>query len=214
MDAQRAEGIVLRKHPVTETSLIVTWYTHEQGQLKTMAKGARRPKGPFVGKIDLFYQDEILYLPSRRGELHLLTDCFLVKTRAALRESIERVTAASYACELVESITPLEDPQPKIFDLLAASLDLVATLADPRVLLIWLELQLLSMAGWKPQWKAGSGVVRLLGSLGEATSESVARVRLTAAQIESAREIVWRFWDGQVGRVPRSRNLFARQVHR
>ena len=54
MDTERAEGIVLRKQPVTESSLIVTWFTREHGKLKTLAKGARRPKGPFQGKIDLF----------------------------------------------------------------------------------------------------------------------------------------------------------------
>jgi DNA repair protein RecO (recombination protein O) len=77
MDTERAEAIVLRVHPVTESSLIVTWFTRECGKLKTMAKGARRPKSPFRGKIDLFYYDEILFLRSKRSDLHLLHDCFL-----------------------------------------------------------------------------------------------------------------------------------------
>src|ERR1044072_4643092 len=118
MEAERAEGIVLRKHPVTESSLIVTWYTRERGKLRLMAKGARRTKGPFVGKIDLFFQDEILFLPSRRSDLHLLTDCFVVNAHAALRANLELVTAGSYACELLELIAPVEDPQPSIFKLL------------------------------------------------------------------------------------------------
>ena len=61
MDTERAEGIVLRRQPVTESSLLVTWYTREFGKLKTLAKGARRVKGPFQGKIDLFYRDEIVF---------------------------------------------------------------------------------------------------------------------------------------------------------
>ena len=103
MDTERAEGIVLRRQPVTESSLIVTWYTREFGKLKTLAKGARRAKGPFQGKIDLFYRDEIVFLRSKRSDLHLLHDCFLEEPHARLRKSVESLTAASYACELVES---------------------------------------------------------------------------------------------------------------
>ena len=102
MDTERAEGIVLRRLTVTESSLIVTWYTREFGKLKTLAKGARRSKGPFQGKIDLFYRDEIVFLRSRRSDLHLLHDCFLEEAHAGLRRSVESLTAASYVCELVD----------------------------------------------------------------------------------------------------------------
>src|ERR1700740_1624147 len=102
MELERVEAIVLRTQPVTESSLIVTWYTREFGKLKTLAKGARRARGPFQGKIDLFYRDEIVFLPSKRSDLHLLHDCFLENPHERLRESVASLTAASYACELVE----------------------------------------------------------------------------------------------------------------
>ena len=55
METERAEAIVLRCRPVTESSLVVTWFTRELGKLTTLAKGARRPKSPLRGKIDLFF---------------------------------------------------------------------------------------------------------------------------------------------------------------
>src|SRR5216684_3301065 len=115
MDTERAEGIVLRRQPVTESSLIVTWYTREFGKLKTMAKGARRIKGPFQGKIDLFYLDEIVFLRSKRSDLHLLHDCFLENPHRKLRESLPKLAAASYVCELVELATEPEDRNETIF---------------------------------------------------------------------------------------------------
>jgi len=45
MDTERAEGLSCRQ-PVTESSLIVTWYTREFGKLKTLAKG-RATQGHF-----------------------------------------------------------------------------------------------------------------------------------------------------------------------
>ena len=205
MEAARAEGIVLRKQPVTESSLVVTWFTREAGKLKTMAKGARRVKGPLVGKIDLFYQDEILYLPSRRGELHLLTDCFLVNPYRRLRGSVAGLTAAAYACELVESITELEDAQPGIFEALAGVLEALGREDKRPALLIWFELRLLALAGWEPRWETRAGVDRMLKSLTGSTLAAAQRVKLNAAQVREARELVWRFWDGEVGRTPKSR---------
>src|SRR5277367_1170514 len=152
MDTERAEGIVLRRQSVTESSLLVTWYTREFGKLKTLAKGARRPKGPFQGKIDLFYCDEIVFLPSRRSDLHLLHDCFLEEPHQRLRESVESLAAASYVCELVEMATEHEDPNIRIYSLLMAILDALER-QNNAVLLIWFEIQLLSAAGWAPKWE-------------------------------------------------------------
>jgi len=143
MEALRAEGIVLRKQPVTESSLVVTWFTREAGKLKTMVKGARRLKGPWVGKIDLFYRDEFLYLPSRRSDLHLLTDCFLVEPYRRLRQSVASLAAAAYACELVDLITEPEDPQSVMFRDLAGILVALESGRATVGLIIWFELRLL-----------------------------------------------------------------------
>ncbi len=205
MDWQRAEGIVLRRYPVTETSLVVTWFTRDRGKLKTMAKGARRVKTPFLGKLDLFYQDELVYLPSRRSDLHLLHDCFLVNARPALRESYALLSQASCGCELVDLACETEDPQPVMFDRLAGWLDDLPHAHDPRAVLFWFVLQVLATAGWRPRWTAPSGIRRVLAALIEASPATVRRVKLTADQAQAAGELVWHFWEEQIGRTPRSR---------
>ncbi len=208
MDAERAEAIVLRLRPVTESSLIVTWFTREFGKLKTIAKGARRPKSPLRGKIDLFYVDEIVFLRSRRSELHILKECFLENPHAALRTTVKTVTAASYCCELVDIATEAEDANPKIFQLLSSVLDALEQTCD-AVLPIWFELQLLAAAGWAPKWPGRSASNRVLASLAAASLTGAQRVRLTPQQVRATREAVWRFWDEQVSRQPRSRKLLV-----
>ena len=210
MDTERAEGIVLRCRPVTESSLIVTWFTREWGQLKTLAKGARRPKSPFRGKLDLFYRDEILFGRSRRSELHLLHDGFLENPHASLRRSVRQLTAAAYACELVELATVVEDPNPAIFALLETTLTGLEQGAD-AVWLIWFELQLLTAAGWGRQWAGVAGTSKVLRSLATATAPGAQRVRLSEAQVAAARTALWRVWDAELGRIPRSRRLLAVQ---
>lgn len=206
MDGERTEAIVLRLQPVTESSLLVTWFTREFGKLKTVAKGARRSKSPFRGKIDLFYLDEIVFLRSKRSDLHLLQDCFLDNPHRRLRESVESLTAASYVCELVEIGTEREDANPKIFELLAGILKELERDCGPAVL-IWFELQLLAATGWKPKWERRTGVSRVLASLAEANLKGVRRVRLSEAQVREARQFLWRFADAQWGRAPRAREF-------
>jgi DNA repair protein RecO (recombination protein O) len=208
METERATAVVLRVQPVTESSLLVTWFSREFGKLKTLAKGARRPKNPMRGKIDLFYLDEILFLRSRRSDLHLLHDCFLENPQKKLRESVPLLTAASYVCEMVDAVTVAEDANAKIFDLLVITLKLLPKRLNPAVL-IWFELHLLGAAGWKPTWDADTATNKLLRSLTAATVAGVQRVRLNDAQVRLAREALWVFWDAHVGRPPRSREFLA-----
>ena len=214
MDTERAEAIVLRYQSVTESSLIVTWFTSEAGKLKTLAKGARRPKSPFRGKIDLFYRDEIVFLRSHRSDLHLLHDCFLEHPHAKLRETVEAVAAASYVGELAELATAMEDPNPKMFDLLSATLDALETPRGRASVLIWFELQLLTVAGWAPKWESRTAVTKVLDSLAATSIEGARRVRLSDEQLANARTVVWNFLDEQIGKAPRSRKLLVETLPR
>ena len=170
-----------------------------------------RPKGPFQGKIDLFYRDEIVFLPSRRSDLHLLHDCFLEEPHARLRESVASLAAGSYACELVEMATESDDPNPKIYELLAAVLDALQP-KNNAVLLIWFEIQLLAAAGWTPKWESEIGVNKVLRSVTKSTLQAVTRVRLSNSQIIAGQEIVWKLWDAQLGRKPRTRQFIENQI--
>jgi DNA repair protein RecO (recombination protein O) len=209
MDAERAEGVVLRRQLVTESSLIVTWFTREFGKLKTMAKGARRPKGPFQGKIDLFYHDEILFLRSKQSDLHLLHDCFLENPHKKIRDSVESLTAASYTGEMVDLATEVEDPNPKLFDLLTATLDALEVQRGRSAVIIWFELRLLSAVGWAPRWETSTAVTKVLDSLAATSIDGARRVRLSEDQIATARATVWQFLDAQLGKSARSRKLLA-----
>src|SRR5438552_2182974 len=120
---ERALGLVLRLYPLTETSLIVHWLTPDFGRLATVAKGARRPKSPFAGKLDLFYLADFTFNRSRRSELHTLKEVSLRETHLFLRKELGHLRQASYCATLVELTTERETPLPRIFDLLAGLLE-------------------------------------------------------------------------------------------
>ena len=86
--SESASGIILRTRLLTETSLIVHWLTAKSGRIATVAKGARRAKSPFLGKLDLFYEADFSFGRSRRSDLHILREVILRETHGAIRTDI------------------------------------------------------------------------------------------------------------------------------
>src|SRR3982751_3102006 len=105
---ETSTGLILRTRPLTDTSLIIHWLTPEFGRLSTVAKGARRPKSPFRGKLDLFYLADFSFQRSRRSELHTLREVNLLETHAALRQDLGYLQQASYCARLIEQATERE----------------------------------------------------------------------------------------------------------
>ena len=112
----------MRRNKLTETSLVISWFTAEHGRIKTVAKGARRLRSPFAGRLDLFYACQIQFARSRRSDLHPLREVVLREPHEGLRAETERVALASYFVELLELVTEAEHPAPELFDLLSRAL--------------------------------------------------------------------------------------------
>jgi DNA repair protein RecO (recombination protein O) len=83
-----------------------------------MARGARRAKSPFAGKLDLFYEAEIQIAPSRKSTLHTLTEVVLRDPFPGIRKSYLRTQAAAYFIELIELCTERDHGEPQLFELL------------------------------------------------------------------------------------------------
>jgi DNA repair protein RecO (recombination protein O) len=112
-------AILLRKRKFSDTSLIVSWCTESRGCIQTIAKGARRRKSTFSGKLDLFFEAEISFIPSRKSNLHTLTEVDVKKTFAGIRRNYLRTQVAAYFVELVEICTERDHRDPELFDLLS-----------------------------------------------------------------------------------------------
>jgi DNA repair protein RecO (recombination protein O) len=115
---QSTAALLLRKRKFSDTSLIVSWCTESLGYIQTIAKGARRTKTPFAGKLDLFFETEISIVPSRKSTLHTLTEVVLKNTFAGIRKSYLRTQTAAYFIELIEICTERDHHEPELFSLL------------------------------------------------------------------------------------------------
>jgi DNA repair protein RecO (recombination protein O) len=146
----RTTGLILRTRPLTETSLIVHWLTADAGRIATVAKGARRPKSPFRGKLDLCFVADLTFVRSRRSDLHALKEVSLRETHAALRRDVDRLQQAAYAVSLIEQTTERDTPLPEVYDLTVGFLGELARHHWRAESVLWFELKLLAELGLRP----------------------------------------------------------------
>ena len=205
---ESATGLILRTRPLTETSLIVHWLTPNFGRIATVAKGAHRPKSPFLGKLDLFYLADFTFSRSRRSDLHTLREVSLRETHSALRRDVLLLHQAAYATAFVELATETETPLFAVYDL---TLGFIRHLCDrpatPQTVFAF-EFKLLHELGLKPnleKTKLSPGAKKIIQVLVQRHWPACARLKLTDAQIVELREFLHDFLIFHLGRSPKGR---------
>lgn len=144
---ETTNAILLRKRKLSETSLIISWCTESLGCIETVARGARRPKSPFAGKLDLFFEAEIGIKRSRKTSLHTLAEVALRNPFGGIRENYRRTQTASCFVEWIELSTEPEQPAPEIFRLLQRAFGFLDTQDATRRALRHFEAELARFAG-------------------------------------------------------------------
>jgi len=205
---ETASGIILRTRLLTETSLIIHWLTPELGRLATVAKGARRAKSPFAGKLDLFYAADFSFSRSRSSELHNLREVNLHETHSAIREDISKLQQAAYAAAFLEQATETESPLPEIFELVRGFLKLLCAQPPQPQNILALELNLLRELGLAPdleETRLAPGTKKIVQALQTGDWSSGARLKLSAAQLSELSQFLHGFLMNHLGRLPRGR---------
>ena len=205
---ERATGIVLRTHPLTETSLIVHWLTDQQGRVATVAKGGRRPKSPFRGKLDLFYVCELSFARSRRSELHTLREVSLRETNAHLRQELGWLRQAAYAAALIEQTTETDTPLPAYFCLLRDLLEALPTHPARPLTLFGFEMKLLGELGLSPEatsTRLSPGARQVLEYCRKAPYSELFRLKPSPAQTGELRQFLHGFLGYHLDRIPAGR---------
>jgi DNA repair protein RecO (recombination protein O) len=205
---ESATGLILRARPLTETSLIIHWLTPELGRIATVAKGARRAKSPFAGKLDLFYRADFSFNRSRRSDLHTLREINLRETHGALRQDIVKLRYAAYATALIEQATETETPLRTVYELFNGFLEVLCKLNAAHQVVFAFELKLLLELGLEPnlaETTLTAGTVKIAEILKDKDWESGLRLKLTSAQVAELRQFLHGFLISHLGRLPKGR---------
>jgi DNA repair protein RecO (recombination protein O) len=162
---ESSAAILLRKRKFSDTSLIISWCTESFGCIQTIAKGARRPKSPFAGKLDLFFEAEVSIARSRKSDLHTLTEVVLKNPFAGIRRDYLCTQTAAYFVELIEICTERDHREPELFMLLHRAFGYL-DINDPTPRAVsHFETELARIAGVHSQRKLKADPAFALGNL-------------------------------------------------
>ena len=203
-----ATGILLRRRLLTETSLIVHWLTAEHGRIATVAKGARRPKSPFHGKLDLFYTCDLSFARSARSDLHALREVVVRDSHELLRRDIGWIQQASYAAALIEQTTETESPLLEVFNLFSGLLGFLSKQPPKPRTVFSFEMKLLRELGLEPDpadTKLAAPVRRLLGALADSGWEDLRELTPTASEARELQKFLHGFLIFHLGKLPKGR---------
>lgn len=151
MPIQKSEAVVLRRQDLRETSLILTFYTKDFGKIKGIVRGVRGSHAQYGGgSLELFAHDEIVFYERKKSDIFTVSQCDLMDFFNPIRQSLERLSYASYIVELLDSVTSLGDRNIEVFNLILNSLVLLSGESSARRVARIFEIKLLSLLGLMP----------------------------------------------------------------
>ena len=169
------EGVVLKTIKLGEADRIVTLFTRENGKVRAVAKGIRKTKSRFGGRLEPFTRVQLLIYRGR--SLDTITQADILDSFDHVRRDYKSLTSASAMAEIVEKITPEREGAFNIYAVLFGGLKALAEDKGDSVLPAFL-IKLLSVTGYNPELQAcaGCGDQTFLGgfspALGGAVCES------------------------------------------
>jgi DNA repair protein RecO (recombination protein O) len=140
-----------------EADRILHVYTPNRGRVSAIAKGVRRARSRFGGRLEPFFRLNI-EMHEGRGELLTVTGAETIEGYARLRGDARALDGAARACDAVGRLFETSEPHPGVFNLLCRQLALLnetagqsGVVAVGRAGALAFRLKLLLAAGLAPQ---------------------------------------------------------------
>ena len=120
----KTEAVVLRSIRFGEADRVLHLYSSTRGRVGAIAKGSRRPRSRFGGRLEPFFRLNLI-LHEGRGELATVTSAATVDGYPRLRESGPALDAGGRACDAVLRLFDAAEANPAAYNLLCRYLALL-----------------------------------------------------------------------------------------
>ena len=152
-----SEAIILRTYPLRETDKIVVAYTREYGKVRGVARGSRRIKSRFSGRLEPLSWVELVAFEGRNQELVSIDKVELLKGYGLEMQDYQAFLRASYLLELLMETVPEHEANDSLFRLLLHVLPLLGDSHKSRLASVYFQIWHLKLAGLLPSLTACSG---------------------------------------------------------
>jgi DNA repair protein RecO (recombination protein O) len=148
MTLYRDEGVVLRTIKLGESDRIVSFITKGHGKVRAVAKGVRKTKSRFGGRLEPCSHVSLLFYEGR-GELDIVSQADTIEQFRPIREDLDRVGSALTLLEAVDQVAQEGEANVRLYQMLVGALRTLSARNAPLLVpaFFW---KLLSLEGAHP----------------------------------------------------------------
>lgn len=147
MGLYKIEGIVLRRRPLGEADRLVTVLSKDHGKMTVVAKGARRPRSRFGGRLEPPTRVRALLAEGR--SLDIISQVDVIDAYRALRGGLGPIGLTNVVLEMADRALADRHPHPEVYSLLADTLALIGG-GVGEIASVWFAARLLAITGHRP----------------------------------------------------------------
>lgn len=145
----KAEAILLQVLDWGSADRLITFFSREHGKITALARGARRPRSPLVGSLQVFAHVRLL-LYAGRNHIDIINQCEVLHPFRHIREDLDKMAYGACMVELVAELLPERQPDGRVFQLLFDTLSILGD-HNPRLVYLSFALKLFALTGFRPE---------------------------------------------------------------
>jgi len=152
MPARESEALILRTYPFREADLIVSFIARDQGRLRGVARGARKPRNRFGAGLERLAHVRLFYFQRENRDLVSLDSCELIESQFGVLADYSLGVALDFLAEVSEQLLPEHESNDRFFRLLLVALDHLREggAASLWPVVTYFSLWAVKLGGWLP----------------------------------------------------------------
>lgn len=148
MAIYRDQGIVLRSFDLGEADRIITFMTEGRGKVRAVAKGVRKTKSRFGGRLEATNHVALTLYEGR--SLDIVTQADVLEHFRPLRENLDRLGRAMPLLEVVDAVTSEGRSDQRLYQMLLGAMRALAA-QDAELIVPAFFWKLLAHEGMRPE---------------------------------------------------------------
>ena len=145
------DAIVLKSMRWGEADRIVIFFSRKLGKVRGIARGARRMNSRFGGALEPFTYVNLTVFDRRNDSLASISHVEILENFTALREDLQRMSAAARMVSVVEGMTADRDPSHELVCALQGGLRALCESRDLILTTLIFQIHVLTLTGFRPQ---------------------------------------------------------------
>lgn len=161
MGFKKTEAIVIKALNLREADKIITFFSQEYGKVQGIAKGIRKMKTRYSGKLELFTRVNVIFFHKTETlesvglhgvhPLLRITQVDVVEMLPALHSDFNKIVGASYIAEFLNKVfEDYDHTHPDVYALVCETLQTLAGADQIRNILPAFQIKLLAHLGYAP----------------------------------------------------------------